>query len=59
MQAELLWLANKKPEAKALYQEISSYAGVTSVEQEAVLDFDPQVANEAKDRLLLMDLGVL
>lgn len=60
LKAELLLLTGKKDEAKTLYEQLS----VVNIQAEGkslnLMDaFDPTVSNQARDRLLLMDLEQL
>lgn len=58
IQADLFLLAGKKDEAKSLYQSLSAVSG-GEVGDKNSKDFDPTVVDEAKDQLLLMELGAL
>lgn len=58
LRANLLLLAGKKEDAKSAYQNLSQVADI-DVGDKKSKEFDPTVVDEAKDQLLLMELGVL
>lgn len=57
IRADLLLLSGERKGARELYQELASFEGAGA--QGLTTDFDPALANEAKDQLLLIDLGVI
>lgn len=58
--AELLLFAGKKDEAKTLYEQLSVVNIQTEGKPINLMDaFDPTVSNQARDQLLLMELGQL
>lgn len=58
IQAGLFLLAGQKDKAKLGYQNLSTMLP-TEVDDKNSKDFDPAVVDEAKDQLLLMELGIL
>lgn len=59
IRADLLLLAGQKDSARALYQQLGNFEGAGAEGESALVDFDPQLANEAKDQVLLIDLGII
>lgn len=57
--ADLLLLDNNRSEARKVYEKLSQFSGIGAEGQKQLVDFDPVVANKAKDKLLLLDLGIL
>lgn len=64
IQADLCLLADDKPQAREIYQALTFLTANDEAQQESnqekvLPDYDPQVVEKAKDKLLLLDLGVL
>lgn len=57
IRADLLLLAGERDKARELYQQLAAFEGAGSTG--LTTDFDPALANEAKDQVLLIDLGVI
>lgn len=57
--ADLFLISNKKEEARKIYQDLSTFGGFSSDKQTIAGSFDANMASEAKEKLLLIDLGVL
>ena len=55
-QGDLFLLAGSKDKAKSVYQDLANRSVVTA---EGEKPFDPQVIDEAKDKILMMELGAL
>ena len=60
LQASLLTAMGKSKEAKEIYQNLTSInMNAQNGKVNALGGFDSNVASEAKDQLLLLELGVL
>ncbi len=59
LEADLLVNAGKQGEAKVIYQELTTPAGVGVDASGSLSDFDPQIAAMAKEKILLIDMGLL
>lgn len=59
LQADLMVSAGKQAEAKVIYQELTSPTGVGVDASGSLSDFDPQIAAMAKEKVLLIDMGLL
>lgn len=57
IRADLLLLSGERDKARELYQQLAAFEGAGSTG--LTTDFDPALANEAKDQVLLIDLGVI
>ncbi|MBF0104359.1 MAG: hypothetical protein HQM16_03420 [Deltaproteobacteria bacterium] len=57
--AELYLLNKDTGKARAVFEELGEFAGVGAEAKAGLEDFDPVLANQAKDMLLFLDLGVL
>ena len=59
IQGDLLILANKKEEARKVYDFIARFSANTEGQKDAADDYDAAASKTAKEKLLLLDLGVL
>lgn len=57
--AELYLLSDNNGDARKIYEKISAFVPLKNSGQKIVNQFDPAVINQAKDKLFLMDMGVL
>jgi predicted negative regulator of RcsB-dependent stress response len=59
LRGDMLLLAQNKEEARKAFETIARFSETNETEKTSLVDFDSQAAKTAKEKLLLMDLGVL
>ncbi|MBU0505286.1 MAG: tetratricopeptide repeat protein [bacterium] len=59
LRGDLLLLAQNKEEARKTFETVARFSETDEKQQTSLVDFDSQAATTAKEKLLLMDLGVL